>query len=654
MKSPNLILVILVIFSLVLVSFPQIEVIMAESKTIIVPNDYISIQEAIDNADEGDTIFVKKGNYDGPISETLIIDKAISLIGEGSSLIGEETTTLNLHPLLLNTTIFGQPYPKYNTSLIVKSNNVTISGFTIKIPSPPSGGGGEVSVIGNGTQIVDCIVNTPNISLQGSCSTITTTYLFISNLAIRGSNQTITKNILFNGDLEITSSFNNIIENDIGNEIRLNGSYNLISGNSFYRIFLEHSDSNTISNNNFSCIWLGIYGHTCSNNTISGNILDGGYIWGILMGDGFHNVFYDNIIKNFGGSHDGYGVAIGGNHLVAENNTFYHNIFLDNNKNVGYNWDQLGTGNFWDNGIEGNYWDDYTGIDANGDGIGDTPYIIDDKNQDNFPLMKPPIIPEFHSLLPEDQSYQEITIRTDGSIEPDTNLLERKGNTYTFKGDIFGTIMVQKGSITIDGAGYTIQGKKEVGNVNERGIYLVGPDRSSPFCRNVIVKNLRIFNFWEGIFCIGSSNNSVIGNYFENAGIHLLGSPNYSPDLIKHNIFNGSVIFVDYNTGGTDVITENNFFNGYVIVGLSVVPIVERNYWSDYNGTDSDGDGIGDTPYVSSYVLDETVQDNYPLMTPLYIEAISEFASWFLFPLLIISTLVMIIVRNKIRKKGLP
>ncbi|TSA57074.1 hypothetical protein D4R42_02290, partial [bacterium] len=82
MKKSVSLIVLLLLFSIVLVSFPQIKVRTAEPNTIVVPDDYSSIQEAIDNADEGDTIFVKKGTYEGPINETLMINKTISLIGE--------------------------------------------------------------------------------------------------------------------------------------------------------------------------------------------------------------------------------------------------------------------------------------------------------------------------------------------------------------------------------------------------------------------------------------------------------------------------------------------------------------------------------------------------------------------------------------------
>jgi len=49
----------------------------AEPKTIIVPDDYSTIQEAVDNAPEGSTVFVKSGKYENRVR----IRKPLSLIG---------------------------------------------------------------------------------------------------------------------------------------------------------------------------------------------------------------------------------------------------------------------------------------------------------------------------------------------------------------------------------------------------------------------------------------------------------------------------------------------------------------------------------------------------------------------------------------------
>jgi hypothetical protein len=40
------------------------------------------------------------------------------------------------------------------------------------------------------------------------------------------------------------------------------------------------------------------------------------------------------------------------------------------------------------------------------------------------------------------------------------------------------------------------------------------------------------------------------------------------------------------------------------------------NYWSDYGGTDAEGDGIGDTHYSIYSDSDEDESDDYPLMEP--------------------------------------
>jgi parallel beta-helix repeat protein len=75
-------------------------------------------------------------------------------------------------------------------------------------------------------------------------------------------------------------------------------------------------------------------------------------------------------------------------------NIFYHNLFANNSRQVVSNfYDPFSPSsgsysiNSWNNGFEGNYWSDYDGTDANHDGIGDTPYVIDANNVDHYPLM---------------------------------------------------------------------------------------------------------------------------------------------------------------------------------------------------------------------------------------------------------------------------
>jgi len=81
------------------------------------------------------------------------------------------------------------------------------------------------------------------------------------------------------------------------------------------------------------------------------------------------------------------------------------------------------------------------------------------------------------------------------------------------------------------------------------------------------------------------------------------------------NNYNG--IYIDTGTGNT--VFHNNLFAN-TVHATDVVPNAwddgtEGNYWDDYTGTDSGGDGIGDTPYTD---IDggAGAQDNYPLMDP--------------------------------------
>jgi parallel beta-helix repeat protein len=255
---------------------------------------------------------------------------------------------------------------------------------------------------------------------------------------LEGSNgNTITsENTLANNNFGISlsaSSSNTISDNMIvsntndGIYLSKSSNDNTISGNTISNngddgIALSTSSGNTITNNNIlNNNDDGIDLSTTSDaNTISDNTILENNRNGVLLVDSSNNNIVDNAISK--NSEDGIAPRVSKDEIVSRNlisenghngiefymssdctitnnnimnnteagiclilstgNTFHHNFIICNRIPA------MGDGvNAWDDGKEGNYWGDYNGTDSDGDGIGDTPYIINANNKDCFPLM---------------------------------------------------------------------------------------------------------------------------------------------------------------------------------------------------------------------------------------------------------------------------
>jgi len=348
-------------FAILLMAFFTENVIASK---ITVPDDYNSIQQAVDAAAVGDLVYVRVGTY----FENVTIDKSLTLEGE------DKKTTL----------IDGGGF---GAVVYITANEVNVKGITA------INGEQGVKLINNyaisNVVISDCrlILNLKEGFHGGHVGG----YIAIENCDISN-----------NGNIGIYShQFDNSIISNCE-----------IAGNATWGILIGWCSNTEIANcilraNNLEAIRLD----STHDIIVEGNRLseNAGGITVFEWGSSYNNTIRNNIVSY--NEANGIHVASG-----SQNNHIYHNDIISNGSQAS----DLGIGSNWDNGYPsgGNYWSDYTGMDENNDGIGDSPYYIDNNDQDNYPLVSPynnstPIINVINAPVDPLQINYEFSVSVD-------------------------------------------------------------------------------------------------------------------------------------------------------------------------------------------------------------------------------------------------
>lgn len=254
-----LVCMLLMTYSLVIVF--DVEAVKESGNTLYVggsgQGNYTRIQDAIDNASDGDTVFVYKGTY----YENLIVNRQISLIGEDRN----------------STLIDGRR--KSSTVAIYKSG-VKLSGFTIQ-------NSGNTWYHDGGIQIWNWDHNSHNNIITNNIikENYDGIYLYYTN------NNQINNNIIINNRHAGLYLHSGVDENNI--------SDNMITENKDQGIYLCNSDSNIISNNFISDNkGLGIYFEESGYNEVNKNHLINMSRGIVIMDRSWGNIIFNNMINS--------------------------------------------------------------------------------------------------------------------------------------------------------------------------------------------------------------------------------------------------------------------------------------------------------------------------------------------------------------------
>lgn len=345
---------------------PSPSALFAQNMEVCATCEMSTLKEAVENARDFDTIFVKKGTYK---EYNIGITKPLTIIGEEDAIIDGENNGEIITIQADNVTIDGLTIVNVGTSYttdfaavrIVKSENFLIQNLKLKrlffgiylekasngkvVNNTIIGDAKEEFSSGNGIQLWYC-----------------------RNVEVRGNSIHKVRDGIY---LEFSDEIN--ISNNISSDNLRYGLHFMFSNHDIYNnnlfenngagVAVMFSKFITMKRNTFRKNWgpasFGLLLKEINDSEITNNIFEENTVGINIEGSNRMN-YEDNDFRN-----NGWAVKVRG---ACYSNAFKKNNFLNNSFDISYN------SKLNDNSFDKNYWSSYTGYDLNKDGIGDVPY----------------------------------------------------------------------------------------------------------------------------------------------------------------------------------------------------------------------------------------------------------------------------------------